>query len=192
MVKAIMRGVETQRPPASASKDAAQPAGPQQEPWHWSAPARHSQGAFLIPLALVFLPPFDIQKEKQKSNTVTVVTFPGSMDQNIVHCAFMQTCWCTWGLPPTTVPSAISAQDYRCSIASLFSSWKWKVLTFHGCTSIGPMKENTGPFLWWIRKYKTIRRKGKKYPLEKTGGNILCLSLSNKVLILCFNSSWER
>lgn len=55
--------------PAIASNNAAQPAGPQQEYWHWNAPVWCSQDAFLIPLELVFLLPINIQRERGRNQT---------------------------------------------------------------------------------------------------------------------------
>lgn len=91
MVKATIRGVETQqRPPDAASKNVTSASGLQQEPQHYSISAWNSQGAVLIPPSIVIsaTPQYS---DRQKSNAATSVTFLGSMDQNMLHCAFMET-----------------------------------------------------------------------------------------------------
>lgn len=117
MVKAAIRGVETQQwPPDAASKNVATASGPQ----HFSM--EFPRCSSNTPSIVISATPQ--YSDRQKSNAATSVTFLGSMDQNMLNCAFMETRGWTQGLPPTTAglqmlccESFLTTGNERCSLS---------------------------------------------------------------------------
>lgn len=91
-----------------------------------------STQCILISPALPFLPSFNPQREKQKTNTVVTNAFSSKMGQNMFHYSFCKpTDWHRAGIPPSAMTT--SDQNYRCPIASLLqlkmkrSHFSWTV-----------------------------------------------------------------